>query len=1155
MRQRKKVQEVLRAISSIFRASYTLAVKFGLKILIGLSVVGLASAAGERGQAAADSDANAATALLAERCFDCHASEKQKGELRFDLRENALRPREGRFAAIVAGSSETSEAIRRVKLRDDDIMPPKGEPLTDSEVDLLSRWIDAGSIYPEVTSEPETAVASFPIEGVEEQEIRELLVNNCSTCHGDVRQRSGLRFDDRSSALAELESGRRAIVPGSAESSELIRRVKLTDDDAMPANSELLSEEQIELLTKWIDQGAPWPSGMESKHWAYIENRGAELPDVYPNDWVRNEIDLFIAERLDREGLKPAPEADRATLLRRLSFDLTGLPPTSDELAAFLADTSKHAYKNVVNRLFASPHFGERWGRHWLDLARYSDSNGYSRDFERSIWPYRDWVVNAFNQDMPFDQFTIEQIAGDLLPNRTKAQQIATGFNRNTLVQNEGGADDEEFRVEAVKNRVETTSTVWLGSTMICAQCHDHKYDPFEQRDYYELFAFFNQTADLGRSTSPRMELPTREQMEFAAELDPKIEELGKQLSTITPELREARGDWEKGYEGEGDWEIVDPVRVSSTFGVEFEEQEDGSFLATGPLPDEAVYSILVEPSIESITGIRLEVLPDPSLKLYGPGRGGGGNFVLTEFIATKLTLGETTTPEPLEIKRVTTSFEHKLGLGAASFDGDRTTGWAVKSRTSMSHQIVYTFAEPFLIEAGTRINIDLEQEFGDELCIGRFRISLTSAEEPPRAAVIPRELLLDILNTPPEFRLQRQSDQLDEYFLSVAPGLESIRKERERLMELRPKPVSTLVMQKVAKPRRSHVLNRGNFLSPGEVVEPGVPDFVLPFQDQEEPRDRLSLAKWLVDRKNPLTARVQVNRWWQRFFGIGLVPTENDFGTRGTRPSHPELLDWLARDFVMGEPHRFQPSDGGWDVKRTLKRMVMSATYRQSSKPRADVEAADSKVELFANQKRIRLEGEVIRDSALLASGKLVRTMGGPPVYPPMSSFNSVTAATKAWPESTGPDRYRRTLYTWMWRNSPYPFVSTFDGAGANDACTRRSNSNTPLQALVMANDPMIFELAQALALRVLNSELQGDAARMRAAFEWCLARKPTQSELELLMTFLSKERESFRASIGDAHLVAPTDFPASTDVVDAAAWTSLARVLFNLDEFVTRG
>ncbi len=1084
-----------------------------------------------------DGDAQAATALLAERCFKCHGPRKQKSELRLDLRERAIQTIEGAGAAIVPGDSAASEVIRRVQLRDDDIMPPKGEPLSPDQVELLKRWIDSGALYPErAGSDAQNATAELDA-------VRGILSENCYSCHGEVRQRAGLRLDQEASALALLESGRAAVVPGSSATSELIRRVRLTDDDAMPANSERLSEADIETLAAWIDRGAEWPDGMEARHWSYVAPIRPALPQVADASWVRNEIDRFVLARLEALGVAPSPEADRATLLRRLSLDLIGLPPTTEELASFLADSSEDAYERAVERLLASPHFGERWARHWLDLARYSDSNGYSRDFKRSIWPFRDWVVDALNADMPFDQFTLEQLAGDLIPNATRAQLIATGFHRNTLVQNEGGADDEEFRVEAVKNRVDTTSTVWLGSTMFCAQCHDHKYDPFEHRDYYQMFAFFNQTSDRGRSTVPRMELPTPEQAAITAQIDPMVAALDKQLITMTPELQIAQDKWVSEYNGDGDWHTLRPERVSSTDGVEFEALDDGSYLAVGSTPIEAVYSILANPKERRITGIRLQVLTDPSLPLAGPGREGAGNFALTEFVVSTVSEGELEPAPPLAIRNVTASFAHKRGPILATIDNDSGTGWAVTPRTGYGHEAVFTLAEPLVLPEGTRLSIDLEQLFGDKLTIGRFHLALTSVEDPPPAAVIPRELLEEILETPKDERTAEQKQQLDWFFFTITPELDEVRAERERLLAERPKPDTTLVMETLAKPRKTHLLKRGSFLTPGEELKPGVPDFLLPLASSRESATRTELAEWLVHRDNPLTARVQVNRWWQRFFGLGIVKSENDFGTRGQAASHPELLDWLAVELM----------ESGWSFKATLRRMVLSATYRQSSTRRDDLEGRDPENRWLARQSRIRLEGEVVRDSALLASGRLSRKFGGPPVFPPMPAFDSVLAAKKEWPESTGEDRFRRTLYTFHWRNSPYPFVSTFDGAGSNDACTRRANSNTPLQALVMANDPMIFELAQALANRVLAASPSSDAAALELAFELCLSRQPTSEELDILQVFLNDQRVSFRAAPESA--AAAADSPEGIDATEAAAWTALARVLFNLDEFLTRG
>lgn len=1102
----------------------------------GLLVSG--SIAGQEGDSA-EEEARAATQLLADRCFKCHGPAKQKSGLRLDLRELALLAPESGKPVIVAGASGESELIRRVGLQDDDVMPPKGEPLSGAQIALLSRWIDRGAEWPADAPEAATVETSEELD-----QVRQILTDNCINCHGDVRQRSGLRFDRRDNALSVLESGRAAIVPGASAESELIRRVRLTDEDAMPANSDPLSEAEIQALEAWIDAGAAWPSGMEAKHWSYVAPVRPALPAVEDESWVRNEIDRFVLAKLESEGVKPAPEADAETLVRRLCLDLLGMTASPEHLWFYLNEEGPDAYEKLVDRILESPHFGERWARHWLDLARYSDSNGYSRDFKRSIWPYRDWVVNALNADMPFDQFTIEQLAGDLLPNATRDQKIATGFHRNTLVQNEGGADDEEFRVEAVKNRVDTTSTVWLGSTMFCAQCHDHKFDPFEQRDYYRMFAFFNQTEDRGRSTLPRLELPTPEEAKATARLDPLIARLEERLVTMTPELEKARDKWTSEYSGEGDWITLEPSRVSSTDGVEFEALEDGSYLAVGAAPDEAVYSILSDAPGRRVTGIRLQVLSDPSLPGFGPGREQTGNFALTEFLVSIARAEDKQLAEPVEFRRVTASFSHKRGPIESAIDGDAGSGWAILSRTGFGHEAVFTLAEPLELPAGAQLHIDLEQQFGKALTIGRFRLAVTSVDEPPPAAVIPREVLEEILDTPEAERTREQWDQLNAFFLSIAPELDPLRAERDRLRAERPVPVTTLVMQAVAKPRPTHLLERGSFLTPGEALEPGVPDFLLPLAEDRPGATRLDLARWLVDRKNPLTARVQVNRWWQRFFGLGLVKSENDFGTRGEEPSHPELLDWLAVELM----------ESGWSFKATLRRIVLSSTYRQSSAHRPELDERDPENRWLARQTRLRLEGEVIRDSALVASGLLSRTLGGPPVFPPLPEFQSVQAAEKEWPESEGEDRFRRSIYTFHWRNSPYPFVATFDGADSNDSCTRRANSNTPLQALAMANDPMIFELAVKLGARVLSEEAASDEERLERLFELCLVRPPSSLEMSVLRSFLEESRTSFAAEPLAARAAMSAAGRESREATEEAAWGAVARVLLNLDEFLNR-
>jgi hypothetical protein len=701
-------------------------------------------------------------------------------------------------------------------------------------------------------------------------------------------------------------------------------------------------------------------------HWAFQPIRRPAPPAVKDAGWPKNPIDSFILARLEKEGMAPEPEADRATLIRRLSLDLLGLPPSPEEVEEFLDDERPGAYEALVDRLLLSPHHGERWARHWLDLARYADSNGYTIDGSRSIWKYRDWVIEALNRDLPFDRFAMAQIAGDLLPDGGLTDLVATGFHRNTLRNEEGGTDPEQFRVEAVADRVSTTATVFLGITAGCARCHDHKYDPISQREYFQLFALFNS------SEEETLAAPTSQKARELPALETEIAAAEKLLAENEAAVARRQGIWEKALE------------------------EEGAGLSRAGLPED-VRRILARPPAER---------------------------------------------SPEERERVAAHYR--------SIDKDR---------------------------------------------------------------------------------------------VPLAARVAELKGRREQLER---STTTTLVLRERSSPRETRVHLRGDFLRPGEKVEGGVPAVLPPLESRGKRPDRLDLARWLVDRRNPLTARVAVNRLWQAYFGRGIVPTENDFGTQGDPPSHPELLDWLASELL----------ERGWSQRALHRLIVTSATYRQSSRLRPGALERDPPDRLLGRQTRLRLEAEVIRDSALAASGLLSREIGGPGVYPPQpQGFFKFTQTAKYWKESQGADRFRRAMYTFFWRSSPYPFLMTFDAPEATVSCTRRARSNTPLQALTLANDPAFFEMAQALAGRVLAEAGPADTARIDRLFRLCLARAPAEPERERLQDFLQKERRKFsETSPEEAAAAAPARLPEGTTVSEGAAWTALARVVLNLDEFITR-
>ncbi len=850
--------------------------------------------------------------------------------------------------------------------------------------------------------------------------VKPILTRRCAGCHGEKKQQVGLRVDTAKGMLVGGDSGA-AVVAGASGKSLLIHAITGAEGvSQMPPEGEMLTIEEIALIRRWIDQGANSPADeiavaatvRTSDHWAFQPIVSMAPPIPVTSGVRRNEVDSFILDRLEREQLFPSAEADRTTLVRRLHLDLLGIPPAPETVREFMADTAPDAFERLVDRLLASPHFGERWGRDWLDSARYADSNGFTRDQPRSIWKYRDWVVDAFNSNLPFDEFTIRQLAGDLLPDPTLDQFVATGFHRNTLINEEGGTDPEQFRVEAVVDRVNTTSTVFLGLTIGCAQCHDHKYDPVSQREYYQLYAYFNSTEFLpGDQVAPRIDVPSSEQIRAG-----------------------------------------EPERMAKS---------------------------------------------------------------------------------RIEIARL----EQELQNQAAAIAAD----------------------------------------------LSAWEVTLTEDDK--------KKLPFNVKNAvdqPPVDRSEVHKRDLDGYFRGLPVAREKYAQLDgiARLRESQPKFPTTMITRETDRPRESFIQIRGDFLRRGATVEPAVPAVLCSSigsanndhegsQKDVTPKspeaNRLGFARWLVSLENPLTARVIANRYWQRLFGRGLVETENDFGTQGDRPTHPELLDWLASDFrgsgssaseskrVRGDQAKaggeFERSRPAWDLKRLLRQVTASATYRQSSNVRADLSERDTANRWLARQSRFRVDSEMIRDAALIASGLLAEELGGPPVYPPQpEGVFDFTQDKKPWKTSTGADRYRKGIYTHLWRSSLYPSMAAFDFPEPNVTCTRRVRSNTPLQSLTLANDETFAEFASGFAVRLLGLTAADDSQRIAFAVELTLGREPTSSELARLREFLGQQRDRFARDQTGATDYAPKTVPAGVSVSEAAAWTAISRVLMNLDEFITR-
>lgn len=1166
-------------------------------------------------------------------------------------------------------------------------------------------------------------------------EVRPILSRNCFKCHGpdDAARKAKLRLDVREAALQHAKSGAKAIVPGKISESELVKRILATDEDEVmppPSTKVQLTAAEKEILKRWIAAGAEY-----KQHWAFVPPVRPKLPAAGKHQSkISNPIDAFVFARLENEALAPSAPADRSTLARRAAFDLIGLPPTLEEADAFVKDTSPDAFEKFVDGLLASPRYGERWGRRWMDLARYADTNGYEKDRPRTIWPWRDYVINALNADMPFDRFTIEQLAGDLLPNTTPEQNIATGFHRNTMLNEEGGIDPLEFRFHAMADRVGTTGATWLGLTLGCAQCHTHKYDPIPHREYYQVMAFLN------NADEPDYDLP---KADYEKQRTANLEKAAQLLAGLPD-----RFPIEKTT-----WQTPKLVSAEAASGAKAKLLADGSALFAGDDTDKDSYTLVLETGLAGVNSLRLETMIDPSLPGKGPGRSESGNFVLSEITVLAADKNFTGPPRPVKLTGVRADVEQKGFPAAGAIDGKADTGWAIdtgEKSPQATRTATFTFDQPVGFPGGTRFTVKLDQQFGKNHLIGRPRVSLSAPAAAadaeagalvvqrkeamekkftewlgrerervmPWTVVRPREAksnspLLTVqpddsvfasgditksdtyelsfrtelrgltavrLEALPDDRLPRhgpgmayyegpkgdffmgefqlfaggkqvklakatqtyaknnfgggasaaaatdgdaqtgwstagregerheavfvlaeplasaddlqikmmfgrhyacslgrfrisfltqpggavasetpeelrkllaipdakltaaQRQTLLEQFLLTTPELAAARAEIEKLRKPATHP-TTLVMRErpPENPRPTFIHQRGEFLLPTERVEPGVISALAPFP-ADLPRNRLGFARWLVSRSNPLTARVTVNRQWQAFFGRGLVRTMEDFGFQGETPSHPELLDWLAVEFM----------EQGWSLKKLHKQIVLSATYQQSSRATPELLAKDAENRLLARGSRARLEAEIIRDSALRASGLLSEKMGGPGVYPPQpAGVTEVAWGGAGWTTSAGEDRHRRSVYTFMKRTAPFAMFNTFDGPTGEACVARRDVSNTPLQALTLLNDVLFVEVSQAMG-KMLAAREGPVEERIRFAFRCCLTRSPGEEELATLVKFFEAQKQRFAAKELDAKAVAGDG---AGDVVERAAWTALARALLNLDEMITKG
>ena len=1270
--------------------------------------------------------------VLADNCLQCHGPEKQKSGLRLDSRDALLHGGD-KGAAVVAGDPEDSLLVQFIRYDGEVKMPPAGK-LSDEAIATLTEWVRLGAPW-SVTSPDQ--VASTPVaqpttpapatvpdavqvqpavatEGTVkfDEQIRPILSDKCFTCHGpDIHARKGgLRLDDGISAFKALASGVTPLVPGDRAASALWSRITAHSpaDKMPPSDSEKqLTAKEIDLIGTWIDEGAYW-----QKHWSFEAIQEPPLPAVQRSDWPRNDIDHFVLARLESEGLMPSAEADKHTLIRRVTFDLTGLPPTPEEVDAFVNDTSPDAYEKVVDRLLVSPRYGEQMARYWLDLARYSDTNGYHIDNERYMWRWRDWVIDAYNQNKPYDQFTVEQLAGDLLPNATLDQEIASGFNRNHMINFEGGIIEEEYRVQYVVDRVNTTGTVWLGLTVGCAQCHDHKYDPITQKEFYEMYAFYNTVAERGSdgrdgNAIPVMKAPMPAQREQLAALQSKIEQVLLDMDRPMPEIDAAQAVWEESVKGslEGVWRPLQVETAASSGGATLSVQDDGSILAGGDNPNKDTYEIVATSDAVGITAVRLEAMPHASLPNQSLGRGSNGNFVLSEFEVEVAPGNDPENFRKLPFVQAEADFSQDTFPIGNAIDGKPETGWAIEGWERVEDRTaVFVAAEPFGYPEGSHIRVRLKQasEFAQHN-VGNFRVSVTTspAMAPSKlnpwyisgpyqavdggtayttafapeqgvdlqaayddgrqkwvvatpgyadgvihelpgdvaATYLYREiaspaaramdlgigsndavkvwlndevvldrnvgrgvepdqdkitiqlqqgtnrLLMKVVNfgnayafyfrrihetvgsvpldveravlTATDRRNHAQRKVLRDYYRRANSAEwqamdAQLAKFRQDMAEFDTHVPTVMVMQEMETPRETFVLKRGAYDQPGDKVEPITPAFLPPMKGGS-PMNRLGLAEWIVDPANPLPARVAVNRFWQRYFGNGIVATAEDFGSQGARPTHPKLLDWLAVEFVHS----------GWDMKHMQRLIVTSATYRQSSQLTPELLERDPQNRLLARGARFRMDAEMVRDNALAISGLLVEKVGGPSVKPylPEGLWEAVAYGggftAQKFVQDEGENLHRRSMYTFWKRQSPPANMMLFDAPNREVCSARRVRTNTPLQALALMNDPQFVEAARVLAQRMLTDGGDAPAQRIAFAFTLATAREPTADEVTVLTDLLHAQIETYQtdaAAIQGLLGVGDTKAPAELDPCELAAYTTVASVILNLDETITK-
>lgn len=952
------------------------------------------------------------------------------------------------------------------------------------------------------------------------RDIQPIFREHCYQCHGPQKQEAAFRLDHKPTALKGGDFGV-AIVPGKADESRLMHAVLGTNPKMrMPRKGDPLTADQMAKIKAWIDAGAVWPDSASANidkktdHWAF---KPPVKPDVPAS--AKHPIDAFIRERLEKEGLKPSPKAAPETLRRRLHLDLVGLPPDPSD---------KPDLSDLPEKLLQSPHFGERWARHWLDAAHYADSNGYEKDPMRFIWFYRDWVISAYNRDLPYDQFIIQQIAGDQLPNATQDQIVATGFLRNSMINEEGGIDPEQFRMEAMFDHMDVIGKSILGLSIGCAQCHNHKYDPVSQEEYYRMFAYLNNDNEPWRVVYTADEQMRRSQiLQLVTELEAKLKhdhpDWQQRMNAWTAKIKAAQPRWRTLH-----------FEDDPSGGEKALRQPDGSILAQGYAPTKSDVKFIVKlDAPQTISAFRLELMNDPNLPAYGPGRSQKGTAALTEFNAemkidgkvTKLKFIKATAdfgePEntplaPFARDQDTAKDKRVTGPVSYAIDGKGETAWGIDAgpgRRNVPRNAVFVLEKPIEVKPDSELTIGLSMKHGgwnsDDLQtmnLGRYRISGTDSANAEADPLYGKKSGFAVFRT-------------------TIPEWKAVNDEIEAAWKQHPQGATTLVLDSRQQPRMTTMLKRGDFTKPGDKVTTGVPAVLNPLPKNAD-SSRLTFAKWLADKNSPTTARAYVNRVWQAVFGAGLVETADDFGTQGSPPSHPELLDWLAVDFMEHQ----------WSTKHLLKLIVTSETYQQSSKVTPQLLERDPYNRLLARGPRFRVEGEVVRDIQLAASGLLNPTVGGRPVMPPAPAHLFEKPASYApfpWKVEEGTNQFRRSVYVFRRRSTPYPFLSTFDVPNGESSCIRRSRSNTPLQALMTLNETMSLETAKALGERMWKEGGADDTSRIAHGFKLCTGRAPTSKESDVLLTMLHRQEQKKGG---------------------LAPQTLVARVLLNLDETITK-